>query len=251
MKKTMYHGVKRLVNGWLFGGCLALVLAVPAFAAEPGQVETQAGAAVILEHDAGNAASGVSGAYAGDGSDGYASEALREKHREVDEFLFKENDGTFPDRGFTVTHTGPVGDRIEIGILPYDEAHAEFLLGVFGDELVSVVEGVQAVPLAAVPEPVAPDASADGTVVDGDTPVSSAAGISGSAVAEDMPAYVTNGSSDAREIAEVADVALSAEQDAAALQESPITATEIALYALAGVAAAAIALTAIRQLRKR
>jgi|GEM_PF-1884470 hypothetical protein len=250
MKKTISRNIKRSVNGWLAGSCLALVLAVPAFAEEPGQVAPQAGAAVVIGMEAGNAGGGVSGSYGGGGIDGYASEALRDKHREVDEFLFKQHNGSFPERGFTVTHTGPVGDRIEIGIYPYEEADAEFLLEVFGDELVSVVEGVQAIPLIAVEEPAAPDAVTGGTVVDGDTPVSSTADISGAVSAEDMPARTLSGAGDAREIATATDVALSAEQDAA-LQKDQLSGVETALYALAAAAAALIAFTAVRKLRKR
>lgn len=246
MKTMISYGIKRFVIGGLAGGCLALALAAPAFAGEPGQVEPRLGAAVILEYDAGNASSAVSRSHEGSG-DGYASAALREKHREVDEFLFKENEGSFPEHGFTVTHTGPVGDRIEIGILPYDEAHAEFLLGVFGSESVSVVEGVQAFPLVAVEEPVAPDAAAGGAVHDGDIPVNSAAGISGTAAAtaQDMPASLAN-AGEAREIAAGADAALPA---GPASPEDPISGMEIALYALAAAAGILIVIIAMRKLR--
>lgn len=281
-KMTKSGKFKRQMIGLLAGGCLVLAAAAPAFAEVPGQVEPSAGASVVRHHeavspigpdagnavrrDSGNTASsvnsaidgsgvsaardgGVSPAYAGGGSDGYASEALREKHREIDEFLFKQHDGKFPDRGFTVTFTGPVDDRIEIGIAPYDEAHAEYLLELFGGELVRVVEGEQAVPLMAVQEPAAPDEPAAGMVTDGDTPVSSSPGMS-AATAEDMPVVLVSDAADTGEIAAVAEMALAAAQPAEQPEQSPSGMT-IALYALAVAAAALILFAFARTLRKR
>ena len=50
-----------------------------------------------------------------------------------------------------VTHTGPRDGFIEIGITPYSEEYAGYLYGIFGSDMVKVVEGQQAVtlPLAA------------------------------------------------------------------------------------------------------
>jgi hypothetical protein len=69
---------------------------------------------------------------------------LLEKQKEIDAFVFDTGADELAKRGFKVTHTGPVGDRIEIGILPYEESHAEYLYKTFGRDQVSVVEGVQA-----------------------------------------------------------------------------------------------------------
>lgn len=48
-----------------------------------------------------------------------------------------------------MTHTGPVDGKIEIGITPYSESHAQFLYKTFGEEFVKVVEGTLATPLMA------------------------------------------------------------------------------------------------------
>ncbi|AGA68412.1 hypothetical protein Desdi_0889 [Desulfitobacterium dichloroeliminans LMG P-21439] len=74
---------------------------------------------------------------------------LLNRQREIDQFVFEQHRGEFAEKGFSVTHTGPMADYVEIGIEPYSEASAEYLYGIFGKEKVKVVEGQLAVALAA------------------------------------------------------------------------------------------------------
>ncbi|XEC96178.1 hypothetical protein AB6A23_06350 [Paenibacillus tarimensis] len=127
-------GVKAL----LIGSCFTMLASGSAYA---GSVEPAPSAVIQIE-------------------EGYGSETLREKHQEIDKFLFEENGGEFAEQGFKITHTGPMNGFIEIGITPYDDAGADFLYEKFGSELVKVVEGQQAVTLAL------PAAAADDPVRD-------------------------------------------------------------------------------------
>ncbi|WP_050753130.1 hypothetical protein [Pseudobacteroides cellulosolvens] len=43
-----------------------------------------------------------------------------------------------------MTSTAPVGNYVEIGITPYNEANAEYLYNAFGKDMVKVIEGQQA-----------------------------------------------------------------------------------------------------------
>jgi hypothetical protein len=88
--------------------------------------------------------------------------SVDEKHQEVDQFLFEQHNGDFSEQGFTVTHTAPVNDMVEIGITPFDEAHAAYLYDIFGKEMVKVVEGQQAVTLAS---PTASEAAITNTAI--------------------------------------------------------------------------------------
>ncbi|MEL1136072.1 hypothetical protein AAC978_12880 [Desulfitobacterium sp. THU1] len=74
---------------------------------------------------------------------------LLKLQREIDQFVFDQHRGEFAEKGFSVTHTGPMADYVEIGIQPYSEANAIYLYGMFGKEKVKVVEGQFAVTLAA------------------------------------------------------------------------------------------------------
>ncbi|XID94497.1 hypothetical protein ACF3MZ_08240 [Paenibacillaceae bacterium WGS1546] len=78
-------------------------------------------------------------------SENEAGGPLAAKHAEIDEFLFGSGQDEIAELGIHVTNTGVIGDKVEIGISPYDEAHAEFLYEKFGREEVQVVEGQQAV----------------------------------------------------------------------------------------------------------
>lgn len=82
---------------------------------------------------------------------GYPSEELYQKHREIDKYVFEDHADEIRLQGFGVTHTGPRDGFIEIGITPYSEEYAGYLYGIFGSDMVKVVEGQQAVtlPLAA------------------------------------------------------------------------------------------------------
>ncbi|SNS29920.1 PrcB C-terminal [Anaerovirgula multivorans] len=69
---------------------------------------------------------------------------LTQKHREIDKYIFEENSEKMAEIGFTVTHTGPREDYIEIGVTPYSEENADFLYEIFGKDSVKIVEGQQA-----------------------------------------------------------------------------------------------------------
>ncbi|AKL96006.1 copper amine oxidase domain-containing protein [Clostridium aceticum] len=72
---------------------------------------------------------------------------LLEKQKEIDQYVFVTHVEEIAEAGFTVTHTGPRENYVEVGILPYDETNANYLYQLFGKEQVSVVEGIQAVTL--------------------------------------------------------------------------------------------------------
>lgn len=74
-------------------------------------------------------------------------EVLLQKQQEIDQYVFEEHAAEIEAQGFIVTHTGPIGDVVEIGIQPYSEENANYLYELFGNELVKVVEGQQAVTL--------------------------------------------------------------------------------------------------------
>lgn len=74
--------------------------------------------------------------------------AVLAKQREIDAYVFgTEGSEELAKLGFKATYTAPVGDRVEIGILPYEESHAEFLYEKFGRDQIVVVEGFEAVPI--------------------------------------------------------------------------------------------------------
>lgn len=74
---------------------------------------------------------------------------LLKLQQRIDQFVFEEHRGEFADKGFSVTHTGPMGEYVEIGIQPYSDKSAEYLYSMFGKEKVKVVEGQFASTLAA------------------------------------------------------------------------------------------------------
>ena len=78
---------------------------------------------------------------------GYPSEELYQKHREIDKYVFVDHADEIRLQGFGVTHTGPRDGYIEIGITPYSEEYAGYIYGIFGSDMVKVVEGKQAVTL--------------------------------------------------------------------------------------------------------
>jgi len=81
---------------------------------------------------------------------------LIQKQQEIDQYLFSNHAAEVAQRGFKVTHTGPRDSYIEIGITPFSEKNAQYLYEIFGQDLIKVVEGQQAV-LLETPDLVAPD----------------------------------------------------------------------------------------------
>jgi hypothetical protein len=64
---------------------------------------------------------------------------------EIDQYVFISNTEDIANAGFTITHTAPKEDYVEIGILPFNEDNADFLCEIFSEDKIKVVEGVQAV----------------------------------------------------------------------------------------------------------
>jgi hypothetical protein len=67
------------------------------------------------------------------------------KQIELDRYLFGQGAQELADRGFTVTHTVPLDNYVEIGINPYNEKNAEFLYETLGRDKIKIVEGTQAI----------------------------------------------------------------------------------------------------------
>lgn len=78
---------------------------------------------------------------------------LADKQNEIDRYVFEQHAKDFADKGITVTNTGVMGDAVEVGILPYNQANADYIYSIFGKDMVKVVEGVQASTLAAYSSP--------------------------------------------------------------------------------------------------
>lgn len=74
-----------------------------------------------------------------------STEDMIEKQSEVDKYIFEEHLEELEEMGIHVTHTSPEEDHVEIGISPYTEEHAAYLTEIFGEDVVKVVEGEQAV----------------------------------------------------------------------------------------------------------
>ena len=75
---------------------------------------------------------------------GYNNLEMYYRHKDIDRYLFQDHKKDLEVRGITVTHTGPVKDRIEIGIMPYTEENAQFLYKALGREGIVVVPSTQA-----------------------------------------------------------------------------------------------------------
>lgn len=118
---------------------------------------------------------------------------LIQKQQEIDQYLFINHAAEVAQQGFMVTHTGPRDSYIEIGIRPYNEENAQYLYEIFGQDLIKVVEGQQAV-LLETSDTVIPD-----------TPVSSNMGanrtssssnlrirVNGEEVAGEVAPYIEN-----------------------------------------------------------
>ncbi len=107
-------------------------------------------------------------------------QALFEKQREMDQYLFVDHVKDIEKMGFMVVYTGIASDYVEVGISPYSEENAKILYDLFGKELVKVVA---ADPVILQSEPLeAPDANVDAenagsavTDTGNDTPVSATA----------------------------------------------------------------------------
>jgi len=73
-----------------------------------------------------------------------ASNALYEKQREIDQYVFKDHAEEIEEKGFKIIYTGVADSFVEIGITPFDEASANYLYDIFGSEGVKVVASEEA-----------------------------------------------------------------------------------------------------------
>lgn len=167
----------KLTKTLVLGVCLTLASSGAVYASEDKSAELTAGSelAVVSTMIAPDAPVS-SPANPGQAID----EDVLKLQREIDRFVFDQHRGEFAEKGFSVTHTGPMVDYVEIGIEPYSEESAEYLYSMFGKEKVKVIEGQLAVTLAA----------ATGAEPAIDTPLSAP-------VAEGAPEVVANVVSDA------------------------------------------------------
>ncbi|OLS41005.1 hypothetical protein [Bacillus sp. MRMR6] len=72
------------------------------------------------------------------------TEDILKKQKEIDDYVFVQHQDELTEKGITVTHTAPLEDTVEIGIIPYNEENISYLYDIFGEEQVTIVEGQQA-----------------------------------------------------------------------------------------------------------
>jgi len=158
------------------------------------------------------------------------SEEILEKQKEVDKYLFEDNLQKIREKGFTVTHTAPMSDYVEIGITPYSEENANYIYEILGRDMIKVVEGQQAV-LYDTGD--APDASVS-------YPANLAATTSDRA--EDTPLVVEDNAQVVKATADTAESSPLAKSDSSPM---PL------FYALGGLLVVGGAVTAIRKSKAR
>lgn len=138
---------------FIFGVCLTVFSSAAAFAgtgaAEAATAKVQAGVKAqpgegMMNIMEGSAGSGISGEVQPAAP---VSEAMLKKQDEINKYLFEQHKDEIKQLGFTVTHTAPFENYVEIGITPYNETNAKALYNVFGRDMVKIVEGAQAVTL--------------------------------------------------------------------------------------------------------
>lgn len=68
------------------------------------------------------------------------TKALFQKQNEIDQYIFTDHSEEIIDKGITVNYTGVSDEYVEIGISPYTDGNANYFYGIFGKEMVKVVE---------------------------------------------------------------------------------------------------------------
>jgi len=77
-----------------------------------------------------------------------ADEKVIEKQVEIDKYLFGDYKEDIAKKGFTVSTTTVTPDGfVQIGITPFSQDNADYLYGLFGKDMVKVVEEAQATTL--------------------------------------------------------------------------------------------------------
>lgn len=112
--------------------------------------------------------------------------ALLEKQKEIDIYLFKEHYEEIADKGIEIVYTGVAETHVEIGIADFSEKKADYLYELFGRDIVKVVstDDAQLYTITTVEEPslvTEPDVTAPDDMApdympkdtsDGDIPIS-------------------------------------------------------------------------------
>lgn len=62
------------------------------------------------------------------------------KQQEVDKFLFEDHKDELESKGITIAHTVPLKGYVEIGITPYSEENANYLLDLLGSDMIQIVD---------------------------------------------------------------------------------------------------------------
>lgn len=70
------------------------------------------------------------------------SAAILEAQQRIDTYVFKEHYEDISRAGFTVSHTVPMEDYVEIGVTPYSQEAVDYLTKVLENERIKVVEGL-------------------------------------------------------------------------------------------------------------
>jgi len=91
-------------------------------------------------------------------------EKMIEKQAEIDKILFEQYKEEIAQKGITVTHTIPLNDFVEIGIIPYNKENVAYINEVLGSDMINIVQGEEAEIYTTMND--APDTSVSSTVVD-------------------------------------------------------------------------------------
>lgn len=66
--------------------------------------------------------------------------ALYDKQKEMDQYLFVDHAQEIEKLKFKIIYTGVADNYVEVGITPYSDENAKYLYDIFGDEIVKVVD---------------------------------------------------------------------------------------------------------------
>jgi len=116
------------------------------------------------------------------------NQELYNRQSQIDQFVFKDHVREIEEMGFVVTHTGVMGDVVEVGITPYEDAFAEYLYENLGKEQIQIVEGQLYMPLTA---PDSPDAAVS-NMVDSEVPAQAEDAIGDVAEEEELKIQITS-----------------------------------------------------------
>jgi hypothetical protein len=78
---------------------------------------------------------------------------ILQKQKEIDTYIFEQHAGELAEKGISVTHTAPLENKVEIGVLPYNEETISYFHGIFGEENITIVDGQMAVTMVTTTDP--------------------------------------------------------------------------------------------------